>query len=161
MIHRAAAQLLGYAAATTLSLMMVVTCADVAGRYLFNRPIQGAFELTEMLLAAMIFTALPLVTARGEHVTVDLFDAVTPDWLLRAQHVLACLIGVVCTAFLAYRLGVRAQGMVSSGQTTAQLHFTLGWLTWGMAVMMGLTSAALALLAFRDPRRHSAEDLVL
>jgi TRAP-type C4-dicarboxylate transport system permease small subunit len=161
MIQRAAAQLLGYAAAMTLLVMMLVTCADVAGRYLFNRPIQGAFELTEMLLAAMIFTALPLVTVRDEHVTVDLFDTVTPDWLLRVQHVLACMIGVVCTGFLAYRLGVRAENMVASGQTTAQLHFTLGWLTWGMALMMGLASVALLLVALRDPRRHSAEDLVL
>jgi TRAP-type C4-dicarboxylate transport system permease small subunit len=161
LLQRAAAQVLGYAVALTLFVMMLVTCADVAGRYIFNHPIPGAFELTEMLLAAMIFTALPLVTVRGEHVTVDLFDGVTPDWLLRVQHVIACLIGVVCTGFLAYRLGVRAENMVASGQTTAQLHFTLGWLTWGMAIMMGLTSAALGLLAFRHPRRHSAEDLVL
>jgi hypothetical protein len=68
---------------------------------------------------------------------------------------------MVCTGFLAYRLGVRAENMVASGQTTAQLHFTLGWLTWGMAISMGLTSAALGLLAFRHPRRQSAEDLVL
>jgi TRAP-type C4-dicarboxylate transport system permease small subunit len=160
-LQRAAEQVLGYAVAATLFVMMLVTCADVAGRYLFNHPIPGAFELTEMLLAGMIFTALPLVTVRGEHVTVDLFDGITPDWLLRVQHVIACLIGVVCTGFLAYRLGVRAENMVASGQTTAQLHFTIGWLTWGMAIMMGLTSAALAQLAWRHPRRQSAEDLVL
>jgi TRAP-type C4-dicarboxylate transport system permease small subunit len=161
MIQRAAAQLLGYAVALTLFAMMALTCADVAGRYLLNRPIQGAFELTEMLLAAMIFTALPLVTLRGEHVTVDLFDAVTPDRILRVQHVLACAIGAVCTGFLAYRLGVRAENMVASGQTTAQLQFTLGWLTWGMTLMMALTSAALAVLALRPPQRHSVEDRAL
>lgn len=160
-MQSAAERILGYAVALTLFVMMLVTCADVAGRYLFNRPIPGAFELTEMLLAGMIFTALPLVTVRGEHVMVDLFDSVTPDWLLRVQHVIASFIGVLCTGFLAYRLGVRAENMVASGQTTAQLHFTLGWLTWGMAIMMGLTSAALGLLAFRHPRRQSAEDLVL
>jgi TRAP-type C4-dicarboxylate transport system permease small subunit len=160
-LQRAAEQVLGYAVALTLFVMMLVTCADVAGRYLFNHPIPGAFELTEMLLAGMIFTALPLVTVRGEHVMVDLFDSVTPDWLLRVQHVIACIIGVLCTGFLAYRLGLRAQNMVDSGQTTAQLHFTLGWLTWGMAISMGLTAAALAVLGFRHPRRQNPEELVL
>jgi len=160
-LQSAAERILGYAVALTLFVMMLVTCADVAGRYLFNHPISGAFELTEMLLAGMIFTALPLVTVRGEHVMVDLFDSVTPDWLLRVQHVIASIIGVLCTGFLAYRLGVRAENMVASGQTTAQLHFTLGWLTWGMAISMGLTAAALAVLGFRHPRRQSAEDLVL
>ena len=46
-----------------------------------------------MMLAALIFAGLPLVTLRNEHVTVDLLDPVVPDWLLRIQHVVACLIG--------------------------------------------------------------------
>lgn len=157
-LEAAAARLLGYAAAVVLMAMMLLTCADVAGRYLFNSPIRGGFELTEMLLAALIFSALPLVTLRNEHVTVDLFDAVTPDWLLRIQHVVACAIGVVCIGYLAWRLWVRAEDMLASGQTTAQLKFTLAWLTYAMAVLMGITALALLLLAFRRPQRHLVED---
>ncbi len=157
----AAARLLGCAAAAVLFAMMLLTCADVAGRYLVNHPILGGFELTEMMLAALIFTALPLVTLRSEHVTIDLFDSETPGWLLRIQHVVACAIGVLFTGYLAWRLWVRADNMLASGQTTAQLRFTLAWLTYGMATMMALTSVALAVVGLRPPRQHNAEDLAL
>ncbi len=77
-----------------LFAMMVLTCVDVVGRYFLSRPIFGAFEITEMLLAALIFAGLPLVTLRNEHVTVDVLDPITPDWLFRIQHVVACALGI-------------------------------------------------------------------
>jgi TRAP-type transport system small permease protein len=141
-----------------LFALMALTCADVAGRYLFNSPVWGAFELTEMMLAALIFAALPLVSLRNEHVTVDLFDPMTPDWLLRVQHVAACAIGAVCTAYLAWRLWIRAGNLLAAGETTAQLRLTMAWLAYGMAVLMALTAAALAILALRRPRRHHVEE---
>jgi TRAP-type C4-dicarboxylate transport system permease small subunit len=144
-------------AALVLFFLMALTCADVFGRYLLNRPIWGAFELTEIALAALIFAGLPMVTLRNDHVTVDLFDPVTPDWLFRVQHVFACAVGFVCTAFLAYRLWVRADKMYQAGETTAQLKLTLAWLTWWMALMMALTAVAVAILAFRRPQRHYSD----
>ena len=46
--------------------MMVVTAIDVAGRYFLNRPIGGAFEVTEILMGLVIFAGMPLATARRE-----------------------------------------------------------------------------------------------
>jgi len=42
--------------------MMVLTFVDVVGRYLLNRPLRGAFELTELGLVVLIFAGLPLVS---------------------------------------------------------------------------------------------------
>ena len=95
--------------ASCCSRMMMLTCVDVIGRYFFSQPIFGAFEITEMLLAALIFAGLPLVTLRNEHVTVDVLDPITPDWLFRMQHVVACALGCVSTGYLAWRLWMRAR----------------------------------------------------
>ena len=54
--------------------MMMVTVVDVAGRYLFNKPLNGGFEITEMMLAALIYCGLPLVSQRREHIVVDTFE---------------------------------------------------------------------------------------
>src|SRR5437762_2957277 len=105
---RALVPLLGYVAATLMFCLMLLTCVDVVGRYFLNKPITGGFELTEVLLAALIFAGLPLVTLRGDHITVDLFDPVTPDWLFSIQHALASLIRAACTGCLAWRLWLRA-----------------------------------------------------
>ena len=65
---------LGFTSASVLFLMMLITAVDVAGRYVFNKPLPGGFELTELLLAALIYCGLPLVSARREHIVIDTFD---------------------------------------------------------------------------------------
>lgn len=144
---------LGMIAAVLLFVLMALTCADVVGRYFFNSPIFGAFEITEMLLAALIFAGLPLVTLRGEHVTVDVLDAITPDWAFHLEHIVACAIACIATGYLSWRLWLRALSLHANGETTAQLRFHLSYLTFAMAILMALTAVTLLVLAFRRPSR--------
>ena len=60
--------MLGIAASALLLMMMVLTFADVVARYLLNRPIRGAFEITELTLLVLIFAGLPLVSHADENV---------------------------------------------------------------------------------------------
>lgn len=71
-------RILGGLAATFLLVLMLITLVDVVGRYGFNSPVNGSFEITELLLAAIIFSALPLVVAKDQNITVDLIDAFVP-----------------------------------------------------------------------------------
>ncbi|MGH8682569.1 MAG: TRAP transporter small permease [Burkholderiales bacterium] len=151
---RAVVPVLGGVAAIVLFCLMLLTCVDVFGRYFLNRPVWGGFELTEMLLAVLIFAGLPLVTLRDDHVTVDLLDPITPAWLFRIQHVIACAIGFVCTAYVAWRLWVRAENLAQAGETTAVLGIQQAWLTYAMSLLMASTAVALLALVFRRPRRH-------
>jgi TRAP-type transport system small permease protein len=142
---------LGVWAAILLFCLMALTCVDVVGRYFFGKPVSGGFELTEIMLASLIFVGLPLVTLRNEHITVDLLDTVSPPWLIRALHVVACLVGAVATGYLAWRLWLRAVSMAQAGETTAQLKLPISYLTYSMSVLMGLTAIALLILACRRP----------
>lgn len=63
---------LAYVGAFSLFAMMCLTAADVVGRYVFNSPITGAFELTEFLVLILIFSFLAHSQAHKAHVTVDL-----------------------------------------------------------------------------------------
>ena len=149
---------LGCVAAVVMFCLMALTCVDVIGRYFLNRPVPGGFELTEILLAGLIFAGLPPVSLRDEHVTVDPFDPVTPDWLFRIQHIVACAVGFLCSGYLAWRLWLRAEHMDRAGETTAVLKIKLAWLTYSMSLLMAFTAIALIVLAFRRPRRHFVED---
>jgi TRAP-type C4-dicarboxylate transport system permease small subunit len=149
---------LGVLVAGVLFVMMVLTCVDVFGRYVLTRPVPGTLEIVEILVGATVFLALPLVTLREEHVTADIFDAVTPDWMLRLQHVLACLLsGGVCLV-LAWRLWLRAERLMGYGDTTAVLKITLYPLAFTMSAMMALAAIAFLLLAFRAPVRRIYRD---
>src|SRR5258708_25169297 len=76
--------LLGISASVLLFGMMVLTFFDVVGRYLLNKPIRGAFEITELGLLVLIFAGLPLVSHADEHVTMDFIDRMLTDRLARA-----------------------------------------------------------------------------
>ena len=72
--ERRADAVLGIAASAILMAMMCLTFVDVVARYVFNRPLRGGFEITELLLLVLIFAGLPLVSHADEHVTMDFID---------------------------------------------------------------------------------------
>ncbi len=55
-----------------LFAMMCLTVVDVVGRYVFNSPILGAFEITEFMILVMVFSFLGYAQAQKAHVTVDI-----------------------------------------------------------------------------------------
>ena len=57
-----------YIAGAALVALMLLTTADVAGRYFFNSPIDGVFDLTHFVVAIMVFLGLSYCGFRGAHV---------------------------------------------------------------------------------------------
>jgi TRAP-type C4-dicarboxylate transport system permease small subunit len=137
--ERQADALLGLAASVLLFGMMLLTFADVVGRYLFNRPIRGAFEVTELLLLVLIFAGLPLVSHADEHVTMDFIDRIlTSD--LRARWARA--MHAVCAAimfFLTWQVWIKAGRIASYGDTTDVLRIAIGPFVYFMTAMIALT----------------------
>ena len=53
-------RLLSHLRNVALFVMMSLSTADVIGRYIFNKPIMGVFEITEFLMLIIIFSYLAL-----------------------------------------------------------------------------------------------------
>ena len=70
---------LAYVGAFSLFVIMCLTTADVVGRYIFNRPITGVFELTEYLVLILIFSFIGYAQSRKSHVAVDLVIGKIPQ----------------------------------------------------------------------------------
>ena len=63
---------------STLStfVLMLLTTADAGGRYIFNRPITGAYEVsTNYLMIAAIFMALSFGYRQGSYIRVTLLTS--------------------------------------------------------------------------------------
>ncbi|ATG48242.1 TRAP transporter small permease [Celeribacter ethanolicus] len=135
--------LMGLAAFLLLALM-AVTGIDVIGRYLFNAPLSGAFELTELLLGALVFVALPLVSRAGAHVEVDLLVSVVPRAVSRVMGRMAAIVSAVVLAFFAWRLAVLGITQVTDGARSVSMGVPLapfaflGALTCLVAALFGL-----------------------
>jgi len=119
--------------------MMVLTFFDVVGRYLLNKPIRGAFEITELGLLVLIFAGLPLVSHADEHVTMDFIDRILPE---RAARAWVRMMHAICAAimfFLAWQVWIKANRIASYSDTTDVLRITIGPFVYFMSLMIGLT----------------------
>lgn len=112
---------LGVIAAALLFAMMLLTFVDVVGRYLFNQSVVGAFEITEIMMALLIFAGLPLVVRRREHVTVDLVDRFFSPRIRRAYGVAIELASGALMLGLAHLMWRKAGRSASYGDTTTVL----------------------------------------
>ena len=131
--------MLGIAASALLLCLMLLTSADVVARYLFNRPIRGAFEVTELLLLVLIFAGLPLVSHADEHVTMDFIDRMLParalGLLVRAVHALIAAIFL----FLTWQVWIKAGRIAQYGDTTDVLRIGVAPFVYFMTAMVLLT----------------------
>ena len=137
--ERRADAVLGIAASALLFFMMVLTFFDVVGRYLLNRPIRGAFEITELGLVVLIFAGLPLVSHADEHVTMDFIDRILPE---RARRAWVRAMHGICAAimfFLAWQVWIKATRIAGYADTTDVLRVPIGPFVYFMALMIGLT----------------------
>jgi TRAP-type C4-dicarboxylate transport system permease small subunit len=146
---------LGVGAALILFALVLITCVDVVGRYFFDRPLTGAFELTEVLLAALVFAALPLTTERREHVEVDLLTTLLGP---RANQLLSAFAGLFSAALLAtfaWRLATHAMRSMQDGAVTNALEIPLAPFGF-LAAFSCLVSAFIAFLRGIQPPAPSA-----
>lgn len=127
---------LGVTSGTVLFLMMAITAVDVAGRYLLNQPLPGGFELTELLLAALIYCGLPLVSWRREHIVIDTFDPFFSPRFKRALDVVAELICAATLAGVGYLIFRRAARVAEYGDTTNVLKLPLAPIVYLMGAMI-------------------------
>ena len=130
---------LGVVASVILLAMMLLTFVDVVARYGFNRPMRGAFEITELMLLVLIFAGLPLVSFTGEHAMMDFIDRLMPP---RAQRALEGLVQGVCAAImflLAWQVWLKGNRIWAYRDATDVLRIVYGPFVYFMAVAIGLT----------------------
>ena len=148
-------RLLGGFAALLLFAMMGLTFVDVILRYWFNAPVPGGFELTEVMLASLIFCGLPLVTLKDQHVSVDLFDRFIPVALHRLRDILVMLVCTICVAVLAWRMWKKANESQAYGDITSVLELPLAPVFFLGAVALGVTACVFVVLLCRRARGSS------
>ena len=141
-------KILGVVAATVLFLMMVITAIDVVGRYFFNKPLAGGFEITEMGLAMLIYCALPLVSARREHIVIDTLDVFMSKAVKTFLDRLSDSICFLALSGVGYLLFRRAERVAEYGDTTNVLLIPLAPVVYTMSVMIGIAALMHMVLIF-------------
>jgi TRAP-type C4-dicarboxylate transport system permease small subunit len=142
-MRRALLRVLEVVSVALVTGLILVTCIDVIGRYLFDRPFAAAFELTQVMLGALVFAALPITTARGGHVEVDLLVSLLSE---RAAAMLGRIAGVVSGLVLfwfAIRVAQLTDSQIAAGSRTPGV----GMYLWPLGVAGTLSCAITGIIA--------------
>ena len=138
-------QFLGFLAATVLMLLMIVTFIDVTGRYLFLAPLPGAFEMTEIMMAMLIFAGLPLVSRANQHVTVNLIIGLLSPKIRHFQRLITQIIMTLVFGVMAWRMWIKAAEMLVQGDETAYLLIPIAPVAFFMTILLGVSSLIVAI----------------
>lgn len=153
-LGRAIWAVMGTVASVVLFAMMALTFADVVARYLFNAPLPGSFELTELMMVLLIFAGLPLVSRNDKHVTIDLIDNFVSVRARRALTGVAHFLVALVLLYLAWLVWGRAERVASYGDMTTVLQIQLGPFVYLMAALIFATALVHLAKAFRPPAEH-------
>ena len=136
-------------AAVIILVMMVINIIDVGGRYFFNNPLLGSYELISLLMIGASAFGLAYCEIGKQHIKVGaLVDRFTP----RTQAVLdilAYLISLVVYSLISWQMFIRMADYFTHGETDfsaelgipfgpAYLVFAIGLAAFGIVLLLRL-----------------------
>ena len=101
---------------SVLGVLVLLTVADVSARYFFNHPIKGTFELTELMMAAIVILGLGYTQATRGHVVVDLLVGRLPQRARMITEVTTHLLTIIIVSLIAWQSTLYALDSLRVGQ---------------------------------------------
>jgi TRAP-type C4-dicarboxylate transport system permease small subunit len=130
--------------------MVLVTCIDVIGRYFFAAPLLGAHEMITLAMGIMIYLGMPLVTASGEHLVVDLAGGLLGPKARRIQQMIVNAIAALTFLLFSYLLLLHGFGLAEDLIVTEDFEIEQAPIAFLMAAMCFLTILVFFNQVFRD-----------
>ena len=128
------------AASICLLGRMLITFADVVGRYFFDAPLVYTVEIVELGMGLMIFFGLGLTTLNRGHIAVDLIAGLVPRVTRAWLAGFSALIAVIFFGLITWRLWDRATNFWSDGLATQILFLPVAPVVFVMATASGITT---------------------
>ncbi len=135
-------------AGLVLILLMLLTTADVVGRYFFNSPINGVFDLTHFAVSIMTYLGLAYCGWRGAHVVIELLYDKLPPFARRTLNRVINLAGCILFGLISWRTAVQSIDVREMGEASQMLEIPFFSLYCLVAFGSGLFAWVMALRVF-------------
>jgi TRAP-type C4-dicarboxylate transport system permease small subunit len=113
-----------YVSTMSTFVLMLLTTADAGGRYLFNRPITGAYEITtNYLMIAAIFMALSFGYREGAYIRVTFLADRLPGKVKLAVNYFVQVVSMLYGVLLIIATCQQALRVISDHTTLSSLDF--------------------------------------
>jgi TRAP-type C4-dicarboxylate transport system permease small subunit len=116
-----------------LVIMAILTFVDVAGRALFNRPVTGAFEFTQVLVVMVVALAIAYTGVLKRHIHIDILASKFPIMAQKVLFTIDDLISAGMFSLVTWGAVFQAQNMQRLGETTGVMDIKLFPFVWVLA----------------------------
>ncbi|MEE9332389.1 MAG: TRAP transporter small permease [Methylophilaceae bacterium] len=127
-------------AAITLFALMLITCVDVIGRYVFNSPLVGSTELTEMAVGIVVFSTFPIISWRRENIVVDILDNYVSPKLDFIRTIIINCVSTIALYFIGQRIILLGKRSLGYGEVSEYLAIPTGWMINFIGIMCWVTA---------------------
>ena len=133
-------RILVYFAAFTLFCMMMLTVVDVIGRYFFDSPIRGVYELVGFTLVCTGAWGMGYAQIKKGHIRVDFLLKRFSKKIQAVLTTLANLVGLVAFSLLFWRVLLLADYFLNlkKGNATDTLHIPIAPFVILLAIGFGV-----------------------
>jgi TRAP-type transport system small permease protein len=141
----------------SLAGIVLVTTVDVTGRYLFNKPLLGSLEITELTMAVLGGFAMFYTTTQRGHISVDLFFV---RFSRRARLIVesfASLLGFGAWGVIAYQVYLLGMRVLRLGESSTLLRIPLSPFQFTFALGLSLYSLTLLIQGLRPLLSEESE----
>lgn len=138
-----------------LCAVVLLIVVNVVLRRIFNAPIEGEYEMAELVIGAAAFAFFPYCQWHGGNIRVDLLIERLPPAAGRALEILAQILFTAVAVILAWRLTIGTEESFAGGEETQMLRIPVGWGYLGVAIFAGVlafTSLIQTVLVIRGRR---------
>jgi TRAP-type C4-dicarboxylate transport system permease small subunit len=125
-----------------LIVTIVITIVSVIGRYAFNAPVPGDYELVEIVCAIAVFLFFPMTHASDGNLRAEFFTTALPTKAKLLLDAIHDIVFMLIAALLAWRMSHALLDKLASGEGSLFLRIPL-W--WPLSVAVG-SMALLALI---------------
>ncbi|MDE0385864.1 MAG: TRAP transporter small permease [Defluviicoccus sp.] len=107
--------------------VMAMTVISVIGRYAFNAPIPGDYEITELVCGVAVFAFFPYCHLRNANIVVEFFTAKLSPRRKTALDTVHSFAFAVVAGLIAWRLLVGGLHKLADEETTLFLDIPIYW----------------------------------
>ena len=128
--------------ATALTAMMLLTVADVVGRF-FKHPIFGSVELVGFLAVIVMAAALPYTYKMDGHVGVEIVVRMLPKRIRLIIQVVTRILSFALFSIIAWQMFIYAADLKETGEVSMNLEFPVHTIVYILAVGLVIFSVTI------------------
>ena len=132
---------LGYLGMAMLFVMMVLGAADVIGRYVFNSPITGTLEVSQLCMGGTVFLGWAYTLSQKAHLVVDLVSNHYPQRVQRALDFIMLLGAIGLFSLIAWQSALVGMKAWDTGELMKTILIPIAPFKWLITVGAGLLVA--------------------